>query len=121
MHQTLKSNSRRTWRMKKLAMLVAVLFGTAAASQAGIDIHIGIPLPPLPRVVFGYPAPVVVAPRYCAPPVVVAPPCGPVYGYSYWHHAQRYGYHGNYRDSGYSHGYRSYDRDSSQGGHHGHR
>jgi len=95
-------------------MLAAVLFGTAAASQAGIDIHIGIPLPPLPRVIFGYPAPVVVAPRYCAPPVVVAPPCGPVYGYRYGHYAQRYGYY--HRDNGYSHGYRSYDRD-----YHGHR
>ena len=104
-------------------MLAAVLLGTAAASQAGIDIHIGIPLPPLPRVIFGYPAPVVVVPRHYAPPVVVAPPCGPVYGYSYGHYPHRYGYrgYGNHRDNGYSHGYRSCDRDYSHGGHHGHR
>jgi|SRR6185295_9603932 hypothetical protein len=92
--------------MKKLALLAAVLLGTAAASQAGINIHIGIPLPPLPPlpgVIFGHPAPVVVAPRPCPPPVVVVPPCGPVYGYGYGHRVHRpYRYdHGHdYRDHG---------------------
>jgi len=93
--------------MKKLIMLAAVLLGTAAASQAGIDIRIGLPLPPLPRVIFGHPAPVVVVPGYCAP----------VYGYNYGHHPYSHGYchPGNYGHNGYSHGYRSDGRDYSHG------
>lgn len=117
---------RPTSRMKKLAMLAAVLLGTTAASQAGLDIHIGIPLPPLPRIVVRHPAPVVVvpAPRYCPPPVVVAPPpCPPVYHYvQRYPHGHPHGYyrhgnhwnHGNRRD-GHHHG-----RDYSHG-HHGRR
>jgi hypothetical protein len=76
---------RLLFRMKKLLVLSTVLLGTAVASQAGIDVHIGIPLPPLPHIVIGHPAPPVVvqpppvvyapAPAVCAPaPVVVAPP-----------------------------------------------
>lgn len=99
-------------------MLAAVLLGTTAASQAGLDIHIGIPLPPLPRIVVQHPAPVIVvpSPRYCPPPVVVAPPpCPPVYHYvhryppgyahGYYHYGNHWGHgHGrNGRD--YSHGY----------------
>jgi len=91
-------------------MLAAVLLGTAAASQAGIDIHIGLPLPPLPRVIIGYPAPVVVAPRPCGPTVVVAPPCGPVYGYGQAHYCQYHGcwHHGGQYNHGYWNGHRSY-------------
>jgi hypothetical protein len=62
-------------RMKKLLLLSALILGTAAASQAGIDIRIGLPLPPLPSVVIGHPTPRVVVP---APRVVIEPPCAPV-------------------------------------------
>jgi hypothetical protein len=108
MRQTNGNGFRLIERMKKMLMLAAVLVGTAAASQAGIDIHIGLPLPPLPRVIIGYPAPVVVAPRPCGPSVVVAPMCGPVYGYRHVHY-----YHG----AGYSHGYWHGGYDHSRGGH----
>jgi hypothetical protein len=74
--------------MKKLLVLSAVLLGTAAASQAGgIDVRIGLPLPPLPRIVIGVPVPrvivheprVIVRAPVCAPaPVYVpAPVCAP--------------------------------------------
>jgi hypothetical protein len=74
--------------MKKLLVLSAVLLGTAAASQAGgIDVRIGLPLPPLPRIVISAPAPhvivheprVVVRAPICAPaPIYVPPPvCAP--------------------------------------------
>jgi hypothetical protein len=96
---------RRMWRMKKLLFGTAVLLGAVAVSRAGIDIHIGLPLPPLPRVVIAPPLPVVVAPApamvYQAPVVYPAPvvPCPapvvvvapPVRGYRY---AQRRGYYG---------------------------
>jgi hypothetical protein len=67
--------------MKKILLFSAVLLATAASSHAGgIDIRIGLPLPPLPHIVIGHPAPrVVVAPprvvvsRPCPPPLVVAP------------------------------------------------
>lgn len=108
--------------MKKLALLAAVLLGTAAASQAGVSVHIGIPLPPIPRVIFGHPAPVVVAPGHCLPPVVVAPPCGPVYGYPHGHythnHGHRYYRHGHYTSHGHSYGHRSHGRDHRHHGRH---
>jgi hypothetical protein len=73
--------------MKKLLILSAVLLGTAAASQGGIDVRIGLPLPPLPRIVIGAPAPhvivhgprVAIRPPICAPgPIYVPPPvCAP--------------------------------------------
>jgi hypothetical protein len=73
--------------MKKLLALSAVLLGTAVASRAGgIDVRIGLPLPPLPRIVIGAPAPhvivheprVVVRPTICAPaPMYVRPPVCP--------------------------------------------
>src|SRR5436190_23536597 len=97
---------RQFVRMKKLLVLSAVLLGTAAASQAGgIDIRIGLPLPPLPHVVISAPAPRVIvheprvvlrapvcapAPVYvpvCAPaPVIVVPPRRVVYAAPYHHH-----------------------------------
>ena len=71
-------------RMKKYLVLSAVLLGAVAPSHAGgIDFHIGIPLPPLPHIVFGHPAPRVVvrAPEVCLPPppvvYVPAPHCPP--------------------------------------------
>lgn len=111
--------------MKKLAMLAVVLLGTTAASQAGIDIHIGIPLPPVPRIILRPPAPCVVpAPRYCAPPVVVAPPyCPPVYGYGYrYPHRHGHGYYRPGHDRGHGHRSGGWDhgRDYSRG-HHGRR
>jgi hypothetical protein len=74
--------------MKKYLVLSAILLGTAVASRAGgIDFHIGIPLPPLPQIIIGHPAPVVVQvpsvcpppPVVCAPPVIYRPPvvCAP--------------------------------------------
>lgn len=87
-------------RMKKYLFLSAVLLGTAVATQAGgIDVRIGIPLPPLPGIVIGRPAPRVIVrePEICAPaPVIVAPPayCPPAVVYAepyysrnshYWH------------------------------------
>jgi hypothetical protein len=61
--------------MKKLLLLSAILIGAATASQAGVRFHLGLPLPPLPPlpgVVIGRPAPV------CPPPVVYSAPA-PVY------------------------------------------
>jgi hypothetical protein len=91
-------------RMKKILVLAAVFLGTAVASRAG-GIHIDLPLPPLPSIIIGHPAPrvvyetrrycppVVVEPRHCAPPVVVAPPrCAPprvVYATPRYSHSHR--------------------------------
>jgi hypothetical protein len=104
--------------MKKLLILSAVLLGTAAASQAGgIDIRIGLPLPPLPHVVISAPAPrvivheprvvvrapvcapapVYVPPPVCAPaPVIVAPPRRVVYAAPYYCHRHHQHYHCRY-------------------------
>jgi hypothetical protein len=100
--------------MKKMLVLAAALLGTAAASQAGVDVHIGIPLPPLPHIVIGRPAPppVVYAPppRMCVPPAVVYAPPPPVvyaappvvyarpgyYGHGHYHHR-------HYRGCGHHH------------------
>jgi hypothetical protein len=77
--------SRLFPHMKKYLFLSAVLLGTVATSHAGgIDFHFGIPLPPLPRIIIGHPAPRVIVqqPPVClpAPPRVVytpAPQCAP--------------------------------------------
>src|SRR5436309_2634648 len=87
--------------MKKYLFLSAVLLGTAVASQAGgIDVRIGIPLPPLPGIVIGRHAPrvVVEAPEVCVPaPVVVTPPayCPPpvVYASPRFVYPERYAYY----------------------------
>jgi hypothetical protein len=87
--------------MKKTLVLAAVLLGAVSASQAGVHFGFGLnlPLPPLPGVVIGQPAPAYSAPSYspyygynAAPPVYVAPPSvyvapPPVYfGWGpYWH------------------------------------
>ena len=118
--------------MKKLLLVTTVLFGTMAASQAGVSFHIGLDLPlPLPvPVIISHRAPVVVSTRPACPPYVVisarapicvtppqvvlaAPPCEvapvmiaprPVYYYpSYYRGYEGYGGHYN---RGYSHGYR---------------
>jgi hypothetical protein len=98
--------------MKKLLLVATVLMGGVAASQAGLNISIGIglPHPPLPRpgIVIHRPAP------YCPPPVYVAPPicpprvivaCPPVYhrpGYD--RHDHRRGYdRWDRRDQGHNH------------------
>src|SRR5436190_831717 len=59
--------------MKKMLLLSAILIGVASVSQAAVrfDLGLGLPLPPLPGVVFSRPAPVVVAPD---PPVCETPP-----------------------------------------------
>ena len=111
--ETVGPRVRLFTRMKKLLLLSAVLLGTVAASRAGVDVHIGFPLPPLPHIIIGAPAPpvvvqepVVVAPPVYAPaPVVVAPPvvCAPrpvvvvrprpvVYAYPHGHYSHRYEY-----------------------------
>src|SRR3989442_11475295 len=70
--------------MKRIVLLSAVLLGAVSASQAGVHLNIGLPLPPLPLpgIIIGRPAPVVVAPPVCAAPapvyeapsVVIQPP-----------------------------------------------
>lgn len=65
--------------MKKLLLVSAVLLGAISASQAGVRLNIGIPLPflplpPLPGIVIGRPAP---RAYYEAPPAYYAAP--PVY------------------------------------------
>ena len=64
--------------MKRILLLSAALLGAASAARAGVQFNfgIGLPLPPLPGIVIGRPAPVVVAPPVCSVPalVVVAPP-----------------------------------------------
>jgi len=104
--------------MKKILLLSAVLLGAVSASQAGIHLHLGLPLPPLPPlpgVSITVPAPVYApaysyAPDYCPPTVVVRPPVVsfgfgyPYYG-SYGHYYDR-GYYGGYRGGYYHGGYR---------------
>jgi hypothetical protein len=70
--------------MKKYLVLSAVLLGAVASSHAGgIDFRFRLPLPPLPHIVIGQPAPRVVvrAPEVCLPPppvvYVPAPYCPP--------------------------------------------
>src|SRR2546426_3664376 len=95
--------------MKKILLLSAVLLGAASASQAGVrfNVGIGLPLPPLPGVIIGRPAPVVVAPPVCVappvyyaqPPFVVEPPS--IYlGFGPGCHGYRYPY---YRSHGWDH------------------
>ena len=107
-------------RMKKILFLSAILLGTAVASRAGVGVHIGLPLPPLPplpNIVIGAPAPrvvvreprvfyppvpVVVAPRpVCGPPVVVVPRrrvvYAPYWGHSRYSHGCGYEGHHHYR------------------------
>jgi hypothetical protein len=108
--------------MKKLLLLSAILLGAVSASHAGVrfNVGVGLPLPPLPGVVIGQPAPPVYAavPPACYPPpvyysepaVVVGPPSvylgfGPYYGRGWYGHR----YHHYY--GGWDHHYR--------GGHHG--
>jgi len=104
-------------RMKKLLLVATVIGAGMAFSHAGINISIGLPLPPLPRAiviqrpVVACPPPVIVAPPACPPRVVV--PCPPpVYyqprhGHGHWNH--RYDYNdrrSNGRGHGSSHGHR---------------
>jgi hypothetical protein len=100
--------------MKKLLVLSAVMFGTVVASRAGVDIRIGLPLPPLPHIVIGHHAPRVVvhAPPVCAPPprvvyapapVVYAPPPRVVYA------PVRHG-RGHYREHRHGHHHHGYCR-----------
>src|ERR1051325_4637301 len=67
--------------MNKIFLLSTVLLATTVASRAAVDLRIGIPLPPLPRVIIGAPAPRVIVREEaaCTAPVVVAPavPCAP--------------------------------------------
>src|SRR5215213_1388416 len=110
---------RLSLRMKKLLLLSAVLLGTAVASRADVSLRIGIPLPPLPHIVIGhpaprypvvvsrpYPAPVVVAPRYCPPPVVCAPPPRVVYAPRRVVYVPRHTHCGHFRTYGECRHYR---------------
>jgi hypothetical protein len=100
--------------MKKLLLLSALAFGAVSASQAGVHVDIGIPLPHeiifrAPRVyapappVYVQPAPVYDDPRFYAPAprVVIAPP---VFDFRFGG-----GYYGGYRDC--------YPRHYGYGGH----
>src|SRR5688500_13950107 len=110
-------------RMKKYLVLSAVLLGAVASSHAGgIDFHFRLPLPPLPHVVIGHPAPrvvvrapvclppppVVYVPRpHCPPPVVYhRPPV--VYGRPYAYSSHHHGHHGRDGRGGYDR-HTSYD------------
>jgi len=96
--------------MKKLLLLSAILLGAATASQAGVRLDIGLPLPPLPGITF-------------RPPVCVEAPrayYGYPYGYS-WYPRHEQGYRWNeHRDWD-----RRHDRDDHHRGgdhdYHGHR
>ena len=57
--------------MKKLLLIAAVLAGAVTASQAGVDVRIGIGIPAPPPIVISR------APAYYHPPVVVAPSLPP--------------------------------------------
>src|SRR6202000_3059924 len=81
----------KTKLMKTKLLLAAALVGAASLSaQAGVHFgfSFGLPLPPLPVVTGAAPAPVFVAPSYCAPQAVVAAPAcpGPDYVWvpGYW-------------------------------------
>src|SRR5262249_28941082 len=105
--------------MKKILLLSAILLGAVSVSQAGLHLHLGLPLPPLPPlpgVSIGIPAPVYgsaysYGPDYCPPAVVVRPPIVR-FGYPYYGHYN----HGPYYRGGYYHGYRGGYRGSY---HHG--
>ena len=117
--------------MKKLLLLTAILLGVVSASQAGgVHVSVGfpLPLPPLPGITFGVPAPAPVYPAapaygygapYCGPSVAVAPPAV-YFGYpGYYPYYRGHGYRGYYHGGHgyYGHGYyggHSYAR----GGHH---
>jgi hypothetical protein len=112
---------RLYYYMKKLLLLSAVLLGAVTASQAGVRLNIGIPLPVPPPVVVA-PAPTYVQPEptyvepappvYAAPPVVVAPPpvvVGPPvldfrFGQPYWQHFRHeYSHYHDYHYRGHDH------------------
>jgi hypothetical protein len=111
--------------MKKIFVLSAILLGAVSASQAGIRLNIGLPLPPLPLpplpgitigrsappAYYGAPAPYCYDDPYYSAPVVVAPP--PLYfGYG----PRSYGYYGGDR---HYYDYRGGDRRYSyRGGDH---
>ena len=96
--------------MKKPLLLSILAFGAVSASQAGIHVDIGIPLPHeiifgapryVPAPVYVEPAPVCVEPRYYAPAprVVIAPPTFDVqFGGGYYEGYRDYRGHGRYRD-----------------------
>jgi hypothetical protein len=120
--------------MKTKLLLAAALVGaatlsTVSSAQAGVHFGFSVGLP-LPVVTFAAPAPVVVAPQYCAPSVVVATPAcpGPDYiwvpGYwnvvghdrvwvgGSWSHRPGYVAYGRGYDYGRGHDYgHGYDRD----------
>jgi hypothetical protein len=124
------NHPRPILRMKKLLLLTAVLFGTVAASQAGVHVGFGInlPFPPIPlpgRVIISQPAPVYVEPAPVCPPapVYVEPYCAPRVYYP----APRYYSYPSYRGS-WGHYDGHYYGHSSHGSHghggwddHGHR
>ncbi|PWU12383.1 MAG: hypothetical protein C5B50_21525 [Verrucomicrobia bacterium] len=104
--------------MKKLVLLIAIMFGGIAASQAGVHVGFGLTLPVpfvAPAPVYSTPAPCYPAPVYSCPPAVAysAPYCapapsvyfrfGPSWGHYYggWHHGYGYGHGWNH---GWHHG-----------------
>ena len=112
--------------MKKILLLSAILIGAATASQAGVRLHLGLPLPPLPplpHISIGVPAPVVVPAPVYPPSVYVPGPSislgfGDCYDYGYYgyprydypRYAYRYPYyHHGYRYPYYRHDYRGHD------------
>lgn len=117
--------------MKKILLLSAIFLGAVSVSQAGIHLHLGLPLPPLPPlpgVTITAPAPVYAppvcppaysyygpsysyyGPDYYGPSVIVRPPVVRFgFGYPYYGHYYHPYYHGGFR--GYYHGgYRHHGR-----------
>src|SRR5260370_1218454 len=82
--------------MKKILLLSAILIGAASASQAGVRLDFGIPLPPLPGVTIRPPVVVTAPPAMCEGPSVY-------YGYPY-------GYGSRYEWEHRWHGGRDWDR-----------
>lgn len=122
--------------MKKILLLSAVLLGAVSVSQAGLHLHLGLPLPPLPPlpgVSVTVPGPVYAPPvcppvysyygpdYYCPPSVVVRPPVVRFgFGYPYYGHyhgGYYHGYRGGYYHGGYGGGY--YHGGYRGGYHHG--
>lgn len=104
--------------MKRIILLTAVLVGSVVASQAGVNVGIGIGVP-LPGVAIA-PPPVVVAPPAVVvappavpviPPAIVAPAPGYYYGYSpgYYGYGWRPGWYGYGTWGGYRGGWRGYN------------
>jgi len=105
--------------MKKILLFSAILIGAASASQAGVRLDFGIPLPPLPGISIRPPVVVTRPPQVCEGPSVYYD-----YDYSYgyrWHprYERDYRWHDR-RDWDRHNGHRDWDNHQRGGGHDDH-